>query len=112
MSLLKSIAAEYDDVELHKLACELEKNAGFLSAIQSAGEGITKKLFDSGAKDAANVLQKDVGEVAKGALSRAVQPTQNAAAQFSHVLKDGSKITAQQFERLGPNAKMYARKLS
>ena len=63
--MLKEIALEHDDLELYKFACEFEKEAGLLSAVKTTGDGIVQSLFNNGAKNAANVLGKDVSEATK-----------------------------------------------
>ena len=91
----------------------LTKEAGLLS---DTGSLISKTLFDSGQKNLAHLSQMNVSDALKGAgssVKNALTPLKVAdkAAQFTHVLKDGSKITADQFAKLGPNAKMYAKPL-
>lgn len=118
--LIKEAAVKYNDSELLRLAQEIEKEAGFLSA---AGEGITKALFNAGKKDAANIAQKTVGQAVSetGSLlkdkikqfgNNQIQAGVKAGQKFSHTLKDGTKITQEQFAKLGPSAKMYATPLT
>ena len=74
MIKLKEIATKYDDVELFKVACEIEKNAGVL---QNAGNLITghlKHLGEMGNQTAgklANKFDTPVSDLIKGGLHRA-----------------------------------------
>ena len=109
IELIKQASVKYNDQELLRLAQELQKEAGFLSA---AGEGITKALFNAGKKDAANIAQKTVGQAVSetGSLlkdkikqfgNNQIQAGIKAGQNFSHTLKDGTKITQEQFAKLG-----------
>jgi hypothetical protein len=71
--MLKQIALEYDDIELFKVACEMEKHAGVL---QNAGNLITSHLSHLGemgnrtAGKLANRLETPVSDLIKGGLKR------------------------------------------
>ena len=63
MSIIKDIAIELDDVELFKVACEMEKRAGLMSAIQTAGEQLTDYAHKKGFHNLGTILNNDVSDV-------------------------------------------------
>ena len=64
MGIIKDIATELNDVELFKVACEMEKRAGLMSAIQTAGEQLTDYAHKKGFHNLGTLLNKDVTDVA------------------------------------------------
>jgi len=88
---------------------KLKKEAGLLSF---TGEGIVKSLFNRGHKNLANVAQMNVGDAAKALVSSGTKAATSvggaATAAYTHTLR-GTQITADQFARLGENARMYAK---
>lgn len=87
--MLKQIALEHDDIELYKLACELEKDAGDWGAIgrtlkagvQSTGKLITDSV-EKVAPKAAATLGSDLSAVGsfgtKKTLASTIKPIKRA----------------------------------
>ena len=90
MIALKEVATEYDDVELFKVACEIEKNAGVL---QNAGNLITghlKHLGEMGNQTAgklANKFDTPVSDLIRGGLNRASATASKPAGAMTSTLK-------------------------
>lgn len=104
ISRIKEIAAEHDDVELFKLACELEKEAG---ALQTAGEQLVGYARKKGLNTLASTLDTNVGDLVRhgvsssaGALKSSVKPIAAAAATASHVAT-GAAQTSGKMYRMG-----------
>ena len=108
ISTIKEIAAEHDDIELFKLACELEKEAG---ALQMAGEQLVGYARKKGLNTFASALDTNVGDLIRhgvsssaGALKSSVKPLASAASTVSHAAAGaatGAAKTSGKMYRMG-----------
>jgi hypothetical protein len=106
MIALKEVATQYNDIELFKVACEIEKNAGIL---QNAGNLITghlKHLGEMGNQTAgklANKFDTPVSDLIKGGLHRAAttRPAGPLASTLKPISHQLSAATAAGSYRMG-----------
>ena len=88
---IKAIAAEHDDIELFKLACELEKEAG---ALQMAGQQIVDYTHKKGLHGLGTFLNKDVGDVFRREATSAVSAAKPIVSSAANSLKSAVKPAA------------------